>query len=277
MTSLPAYAIATWQRISTPHFDILFPPYLDREANRVANTLEHIYEPVGRSLNTYPKRITVILRNQMAVSNAFVTLLPRRTEFFTFPTQDYTLSHTNEWLNLLAIHEFRHVVQYALLNQGFNRFLYTLGGEQLLAIGTGFNIPAWVYEGDAVGTETVLTDGGRGRVPYFGILYKTNLLEKGGFSYQKQLLGSYKDPIPDHYRMGYYLTTHLRRNYGTHVLAEILTATTQPNFFHLAVKKVTGKSLLEIYQDTNQELKELWEQQLQGLKLTSLTRLNKMY
>jgi hypothetical protein len=280
IASLPAYGIANWQRIATPHFDILFPPYLAREANRVANTLEHIYEPVGKSLKTYPKRITIILRNQMAVSNAFVTLLPRRTEFFTFPTQDYTLSHTNEWLNLLAIHEFRHVVQYALLNQQFNRFLYTLGGERILGLWTGLNIPAWVYEGDAVGTETALTKGGRGRIPYFGLIYKTNLLEKGEFSYQKQLFGSYKDYIPidngvQSYRLGYYLTTHLRRNYGTYVLANILEATTQPNLFHLAVKEATDKSLLEIYEDTNQELKALWKQQLQGLKLTPLTRLNK--
>src|SRR5690606_28797529 len=33
-------------------------------------------------------------------------------------------------------------------------------------------------------------------------------------------------------------------------------------------KKLTGRTITQIYQDTNNELKSLWEQQLQGLRIT---------
>ncbi|MEM7055375.1 MAG: hypothetical protein AAF392_00585 [Bacteroidota bacterium] len=264
-----------WYRMCTPHFDILFPADFSREAKRVANTLEHLYEPVAQSLCVQPRKISVILRTHKAEANGFVTLAPRRVELFTFPTQDYNFLHTNDWLSLLAIHELRHVAQYEQSTQCFNKILYRLGGESLLAMGCFFeNIPLWCAEGDAVGIETALTKGGRGRIPRFGLLYKANLLERGSFSYQKQIFGSYKHLVPDHYKVGYYVTTHLRRKYGADVLAKILRQTTRPMLFPLAVKKVTGRSLRKVYQDTNQELWDHWHGQLKDLKATPVQRLN---
>ncbi|MEM9417260.1 MAG: hypothetical protein AAF963_02815, partial [Bacteroidota bacterium] len=118
---------------------------------------------------------------------------------------------------------------------------------------------------------TALTQSGRGRIPYFSRLYRTNLLERGGFNYYKQVFGSLKHKVPDDYTVGYYLTTHLRRKYGADVLANILDNTTWLMPFPIAVKKATGKSIQQIYKDTNEELKDLWQQQLEGLRLTPAT------
>ena len=245
-------ALATsWRRIRTPHFDILFPASIGREANRVANTLEHLYKPVAKSLHIQPRKITLILRNQLAMANGFVTIGPRRMEFFTFPPQDYNLLHVNDWLSLLAVHEFRHVVQLERIDRN------------------AAYAPPWFLEGDAVGIETALSRGGRGRIPHFGLLYKVNLLAYGGFRYQKQLFRSFKHSIPDHYRVGYYLTTYLRRQYGAEALSKILQKTTWYCWFPFAVKKVTGKSLSKIYKDANQDLLLQWQQQLAGLPLTA--------
>ena len=263
-----------WYRMCTPHFDILFSANLSREAKRLANTLEHLYEPVARSLSVQPRRISVILRRQQANANGFFALLPRRVEFFTFPSQDYKFHNTNDWLDLLAVHELRHVAQHEQLAQRFNKILYRLGGESLFLYPTLLNVPLWFQEGDAVGMETALTKGGRGRSPRFGLLYKANLLERGIFSYQKQIFGSYKHAVPDHYRVGYYLTTHLRRQYGADVLGNILQQTTFPMLLPLAVKRVTGKHLLKVYQDANQALLNLWHEQLKDLKVTPVQRLN---
>ena len=246
-----------WYRMRTPHFDILFPAEFAREAKRVANTLEHIYKPVSKSLDLYPKKITLVLRNQYAVANGVTTSIPRKVEFFTFPTQDYSFLGVNDWLDLLAMHEFRHVVQFERLAQKFNH-----------------NVPLWFFEGDAVGTETALSKGGRGRAPHFGLLYKTNLLERGGFSYQKQVCRSFKHQIPDHYRIGYFLTTHLRRKYGADVLDRIIQRIGFFSSFATAVKKVTGQELTQVYQDANQELLGYWRGQLKDLKLSPATRIH---
>ena len=263
-----------WHRLRTPHVDIIFRGNISREAQRVANTLEHLYEPVSQSLGVQPDKIALVLRNQAACPNGLITLGPRRGEFHTFPPQNYNFIGTNDWLSLLAVHEFRHVAQYAQLNQNFNQLAYWIGGDLALGTMMAQNIPLWFFEGDAVGMETAFTQSGRGRIPYFSRLYRANLLERGSFSYAKQVLGSFKDPVPDHYSVGYYLATHLRRKYGPKVLAEIFQRTTLPRLFTTTVKRATGSSLLQIHEDTNQALTACWQRQLRGLKLTQAIRLN---
>jgi len=263
-----------WYRLRAHHVDIIFRGNIHREAQRIANTLEHLYEPNTQSLGTRPSRITIVLRNQSAQVNSFVRLSPRKAEFSSFPSPDHNLIGTNEWLDVLSVHEFRHVVQYACLTQNSNRLAYWLGGETLLGSMIFLNLPPWLLEGDAVGMETALTQSGRGRIPSFSLLYKTNLLVGRKFSYAKQTLGSFKDPVPDHYRVGYYVSTYLRRKYGAGVIEAILQKTTLPTLFSAAVKAVTHNTLSQIYEETNQTLKDYWQQQLEGLSLTQATSLH---
>ncbi len=116
-----------------PHFRVLFPEGFDDQAQRMAHTLEHIHEPEARTMGASPRKISVVLQNQSSVSNGFVTLLPRHSEFYTMPPQDYNFAGTNDWLNLLASHEYRHVVQYQHATRGFNRLFYYLFGNPTLA------------------------------------------------------------------------------------------------------------------------------------------------
>ncbi|MEL6413184.1 MAG: hypothetical protein AAFQ08_03615, partial [Bacteroidota bacterium] len=256
--------------MQTPHFDIIFRGSIEREAKRIANTLEHLYVPVSHTLGSQPPRIPIVLKNSLAEANGGIYPAgPHRGDFFAFPTQDYNLVGSNEWLSaVLATHEFRHAVQYAKLRQGLNKLAYYWGGEGAFAAIIHWNVPAWFFEGDAVGTETALTQSGRGRIPYFLLRYKVNLLERGGFSYFKQTRGSYQDMLPNHYVVGYLMATHLRRKYGANAIADIFQETTRPRFFFTAVKNVTGRTVTQLYEDTNAELKALWEKQLVGLQIT---------
>ena len=250
-----------WYSISTPHVDLIFRGGMGYEAQRLANTLDHLYGPVTQSLGAHPAPIPLVLWNQWFEFNGVTTPVPRKIDFYTSPPPGYNLLGINDWLDLLAVHEFRHAVQYAKLGRNVGRLSYW----------PAVLVPAWFMEGDAVGIETALTRSGRGRIPYFSVLYKANLLERGGFSYLKQVFSSFKHAIPNHYRVGYYMTTYLRRKYGAEVLANILENSTRLMPFPIAVKKATGKRLLQIYEDTNQELKDLWQKQLKGLKLTPVT------
>src|SRR5450432_786960 len=71
-----------WYQINTPYFQILYPQGIDQEAQRMANTLEKLRLPESRSMGVKPRKISVILQNQSSISNAFVTLAPRRSEFY---------------------------------------------------------------------------------------------------------------------------------------------------------------------------------------------------
>src|SRR5690606_17171593 len=154
-----------WFQLTTPHFHVLYPEGFDPQAQRMANTLEHIYKPAASTLGSQPKHFSIILQNRSSFSNAFVTITPRRAEFYTMPTQNYNFAGTVDWLDLTAIHEYRHIVQFEHANQGFNRIMYYLLGNHTLSTLANAAVPDWFWEGDAVTTETALTTSGRGRIP----------------------------------------------------------------------------------------------------------------
>ena len=105
-----------------------------------------------------------------------MTFLPRHAEFFTTPEQGFGLG-TVDWLDGLAVHEFRHVGQFEKARQGVGRVLGPLLGDGALGV-AAVGVPQWFFEGDAVGTETALTRSGRGRIPSFNVGLRANLLSR---------------------------------------------------------------------------------------------------
>ena len=49
-----------WKMIRSEHYDIIFPETLYDDAQRVANTMDHVYAPLYASLKKKPKRYEVI-------------------------------------------------------------------------------------------------------------------------------------------------------------------------------------------------------------------------
>ncbi len=267
-------------KINTPHFKVLYPKAFEKEAQRVANTLEHIYEPEAASMGVKPRKISVILQNQSSVSNGFVSLIPRRSEFYTMPPQDYNFLGTNDWLDQLATHEYRHVVQFQRANTGFNRFLYYAFGPATLAAMATSSVPQWVWEGDAVATETAFTHSGRGRIPNFGLLLRTNLQEGRTFNYNKQYLRSYKHQISDHYVFGYHMIGYLRKHTGdADIWGKAMKRTAMLPFlpfrFSTSVKKLSGLSLPKLYQATALDLQKTWADELSHIQLTNFEPVTK--
>lgn len=265
-----SYSPNQWQYILTPHYEIYFLPPMRTEAQRIANSLEKLYIPVQKSLQTTTSRCMIVLDNRSTKSNG--NTLGCYVNFYTFPSQRTLLSYRNDWLNFLAVHELRHAAQHNLQVEAY-------GLLKPHWVKLPFFTPSWLFEGDAVGIETALTKGGRGRIPSFLLEYKVNLLEYGGFSYYKNLQGSLKHNIPNHYILGYVLTTYLRKHYGPGIIRELFGRKSWADAINLMyteqkVKKLTGKTIVEIHQDANNELKQLWEAQLKGLTMTPFTKIN---
>jgi Tol biopolymer transport system component len=267
-----------WKQVNSPNFRVLFLEGSDSLALRTINTLETLYRPSLATLQTEPEKISVILQQKNATSNGFVAVGPRRSEFFGMPPQDYNFSGTNNWMDMLAVHEFRHVVQYSKSKRGLNKLVYYLFGEDAYGALSGLAMPPWFWEGDAVGIETALTKSGRGRIPYFSAPFRTNLLERGPYSYDKQKLRSFRDYVPNHYVFGYYMTTHLRRKHD----AGIWDRVTDRAFFApflpwrlpIALKRETGKRIIPHYWEMIDEVTEIWKEQLDGLVETAAERVN---
>ncbi len=211
-----------WNQIKSPYFKVVFPDEFEREARRFTAILDSLYVHGGYSLNHTPKPIPVLMHSRDAYSNGFVSWAPKRMEIYTTPHQDL---FAQDWLEQLAIHEFRHVVQIDKLNQGFTRGLSYVFGQQAIGAVLGLYAPMWFLEGDATLTETLLSPSGRGRKPEFEQQLRAQLLEKGSYHYDKAYFGSYNDYIPNHYNMGYLLVAGARHTYGADVWERALSET----------------------------------------------------
>lgn len=263
-----------WYRLKTPHFRVLYPEGFEQQAQRTAYRLEQVYEPVSASLERRPRPISVLLQNQTTITNGFVTLTPRRSEFFAVQPQDPFIAGNNDWIDLLALHEYRHVVQNEKALYGFSGLLSKVFGSYTQAA-VGLGIPNWFDEGDAVGTETLLSRFGRGRIPNFDLGMRANLLAGRRFNYSKSVAGSYVQQVPDHYVLGYFLSTYLKNEFGANAWSTVLNRYYSfpfyPFSFSNSLKKTTHYRVEELYRRSLDEANESWRKQQEGLKLTEAT------
>lgn len=260
-------ASVRWRQINTSHFQIIFPAEFEKEANRLANTLDYLYDHVSKTLNYKPRKISVLLHSQSSYSNGMVTWAPKRMELYTTPAQD---NYAQDWLDQLAVHELRHVVQINKLNQGITQIASILFGQQAVGAVTGM-LPRWFLEGDAVATETALTSTGRGRTASFEMEMKTLVTSRNSlYSYEKMLRGSYKDYIPDPYQFGYPMVAWVRKNYGPQVFSNNLNFIGRNPFvlfpFPLSLKKQIDLPSRKLYQAAYTDLKQQWLQQTTAVK-----------
>ena len=126
-------------------------------------------------------------------------------------------------------------------------------------------MPDWFAEGDAVSNETLLSASGRGRIPNFDLGMRANLLAGRSFNYPKAVAGSYLDNVPNHYVLGYFLTTYLKRTYGPDVWSRVLNRNFHrfplPFAFSASIKAETGLRTEELYDKTMADLTEIWQKQ----------------
>lgn len=264
-----------WRQIRTGHFRVIYPEGFDHEAQRLTNILEYYYEPNAGYLDHKPAKIPVILHNHSVRSNGFVAWAPKRMELVTTPSPHL---YPHDYLEQLALHEFRHVVQIDKLRQGFTKGLSYVTGEMGIGAVAGL-MPFWYLEGDAVDAETRLSRVGRGRLPSFKMEIKAILAEVPGlYSYEKATMGSYRDYVPDHYQYGYQMVAHARNKYQKDFWGNMVDYTARNPYtiypFYFGLKKYAGSSKVGLYQETFEILRSHWASHDSLRRLTESRQLN---
>ena len=202
-----------WKQISTDTARIIFPQGRDSTAQRVASII-HFLAAKNNSLGGKRDKINIVLQNQSTVANGYVGLGPYRSEFLLTPSFNNFDLGSISWADNLAIHEYRHVQQFSNFRVGLSNAMYYLFGEEGLAVAINASIPDWFYEGDAVYNETVHSQQGRGRIPFFTNQYKSLWVANKNYSWMKLRNGSLKDYVPNHYPLGYLLVNYGYEKYG---------------------------------------------------------------
>lgn len=256
-------AAVKWQQVNTDTVRVIFPKGWEQQAQRVTQVVHRLQREQVTNLGTGFRKVSIVLQNQTLLSNAYVGLAPFRSEFYTTPPQNaFTLGAVN-WLDNLAVHEYRHVQQYNNFNKGLSRFATWLLGEQGQLLANALSVPDWFFEGDAVFNETRYTGQGRGRLPLFLSSYQSLLLSNRQYDFMKLRNGSLRDYVPNHYELGYLLVAYGRKQYGDDIWRKITddAARFRSLFypFQGAVKKHTGISYTQFVENALQYYRQQWQ------------------
>ncbi|MBU3926757.1 MAG: hypothetical protein KKB74_03050 [Bacteroidetes bacterium] len=249
-----------WQQLKTTSATIIFPTEVVELAQKYANLIElsrkAVSTPYFPKLNT----IKIVMHNRGTLSNAMVSPTPFHANFYHTPDQ---VSYAQKWTKQLALHEYRHVVQMLKLRQGFTQGLHVAFGDQAIGIIIGGFLPFWFIEGDAVFTETLLCNSGRGRSPDFMMDLKAQLAEKGMYPYDKAQYGSYRDYVPDHYTLGYQLVLHGFLEYGNQLWDQTLNRVARKPYtftpFSTVIRRFAGTGKVGYYKKVTGGLQKQWK------------------
>lgn len=254
-------ASTRWRQINTDTVRVIFPAGLEKQAADVAITTHRLGLTTVSTLGDRLHKISIVLQPYTTVSNGYVSLGPRRSEFLLTPEQNSFNLGSLPWYHTLALHEYRHVQQYNNFNKGLSKFMYILFGEDGLSLANSAAVPNWFWEGDAVYQESLMSGQGRGRLPFFYNDYRSLWAAGKNYSWMKLRNGSLKDFVPDHYRLGYMMVAYGREKYGPDFWKKVTDDAVRYKGlfypFQRAVKKYAGvdyktfrENTLQYYQKT---------------------------
>jgi len=264
-----------WLQIKTDRFNVIFPENYSSGGIAYARSLDESY---AKLISIFPEKkikIPVIIHNYSTNSNGYVAWAPRRMEIYPTPEQN---TIPLDPVSQLTIHELTHVFQMESLNSGFSKGMTLFVGEQFTGIVASL-LPLWFLEGNAVFTESILTESGRGRIPAFQKQLKAITVENGSsYKYDKIANGSFRDYIPNHYQSGFQMVTWALAEYDLQIWNRVLKNTAEQPFtinpVNLSLTKSAGLTKKKLYEETFDTLKTLWTNDVVETNATTYEILN---
>lgn len=212
-----------FQQINTDTVRVIFPKSLELKAREIVWLTHELTKNTPAPLGGKFKKFNIVLQNQTTESNAYVAPAPWRSEFFMMPDLSNLSQTSLSWHQTLAIHEHRHLQQFANFKRGPQKLAGAILGQEGQVLLMGVAVPDWFWEGDAVWQETVATQQGRGRLPNFFNAYRSLWMANKNYTYSKLRNGSLRNFVPNHYDLGYLLVNYGREKYGEDFWQKVTT------------------------------------------------------
>ena len=259
--------------IETKHFSIHYHQGLEPVASKMAAIAEKAHNNLSRALLWEPREKTnVVLLDNTDFANGFATAIPYNLVylFITPPSIEMTIGEYDDWLEMLFIHEYTHILTMdparglsSVTRSIFGKplpagnilslllFIYTAPPNMLL--------PRWWLEGVATWAETEYTDEGRGRSSYYDMILRM-AVEEDNIPSIDQINGNLPDwpsgTMP--YLFGLRLQKYIADEYGEDTLGKLsLHHAGRPPYFLNGVPKrrFGGKHYVALYKEMVEELK----------------------
>jgi len=253
---LPAAPFHGYRELRTRHFVFIFEPQDREAADKLTSFAEEVYAKLSRFLHSAPDHINCLLIGRTDAANGYFNPLPPHHIglYLASPDTPVIGARSEDWLRLLFTHELTHYIHLVYDRGFFHALSRVFGGTA--ASGDGLFLPGWTVEGIAVNTETLFSNGGRGRNPYFELYYRDLILERRMFGLGQAGYDAYGRPEGRVYIAGYLMIDYIITHFGEDAFYRIHNDYVRFPFAGLepAVKRETGMSLSSIYASLIAEL-----------------------
>lgn len=256
-----------WSEIKTKHYELIYPSGMDSIARSYGILMEKAYPLEKATSGFFPtekqfrKRTPVVLHTHNGESNGSVAWAPMRIDLFTMP--EFYNPLPTPWAENLALHESRHASQMQFAYNGVFKLGNILLGQMFTGAMAGVYPGPALLEGDAVATETALSNSGRGRTGDF-LDYYMMAFDNGDYrNWYKWRYGSNKYYAPNHYALGYLTVAGMRYFYDEPKFMEkyfksTISAPLRLRHMQRTMSKISGKSFNETFSDIMEGFHKIW-------------------
>jgi Tol biopolymer transport system component len=281
----PPHPELEWHTIETGHFYVHYHQGEERSARVVAKIAEEIYTPITSLYNHEPdQKVSFVLNDYDDYSNGESYFYDNKIEIWV-PALDFELRGTTNWLRNVVTHEFTHIVQIQTAMKFGRRvpgfYLQWLGyeAERRPDVLNGFPnvivsypipgaiVPAWFAEGVAQYNRPELRydswDSHR------DMILRTYVLDGNMLSWsQMGVFGKTSLGNESSYNAGFALVHYIAARYGEEKLNEISRNLSRLSTLTIdaAIKRATGKSGRDVYEEWKSWLKTRYEEGVRTIK-----------
>lgn len=253
---------AHFYSVKTEHFVIHYTAPVAPVARDLADIAERVHARMTEKLNWKPwGRTQLVLVDQNDQANGLTTVLPVNTILLHVapPDADLSLDYYRNYLELLFIHEFTHVLHIDQHHKWATP-PHLLFGKIIAPNGL---TPGWMREGIAAWQESVETDFGRANSSYADMILRSAVLEEK-FPHIDEVAGSgLAWPGPDsQYMYGVKFFQWLSGKFGEDKIREYMERYSSSLWlFSLNIKaqKVFGESFYRLWKDWQVDLQKRYQ------------------
>jgi hypothetical protein len=254
-----------WWTVTTTHFHIHYARGLEPVADRLAALAETIHDRVSVTLGHAPTSVTeIVITDDTDSANGSATALPFNTIrlYVTAPDDLSPLGDYDDWYLELLTHEYTHILHTdnisgvpAVLNAVLGK-TYSPNQAQ----------PRWILEGLAVVSESQHSSAGRIRSSLFDMYLRADVLGDNIAGIDQFSSSAYRWPQGNlWYLYGSRFLRWITDIYGPNTMRAVAAdygATLIPWGINRAIRRVTGKTYVELYEGFKDHLRRRYADQM---------------
>ena len=254
-----------WWTLTTKHFHIHYARGLEPVADRLGALAETIHDRVSVTLGYAPTTTTeIVLTDDTDSANGSATALPLNTIrlYVTAPDDLSPLNDYDDWYLELLTHEYTHILHTDNIS-GIPAIVNAVLGK---TYSPNQAQPRWILEGLAVLSESQHSTAGRIRSSLFDMYLRADVLEDNIAGLDQFSSSAYRWPQGNlWYLYGSRFLRWITDVYGPNTMRAVSAdygATLVPWGINRAIRRVTGRTYVELYEGFKDHLRRRYRDQV---------------